>query len=74
MLYEDEFDNYNYEKGLYAEIEFSWNEASKKLTISNRKGQYNGMLTSRKFTVVMPNGVTRIINYNGKKVEERFQD
>ena len=74
VLYEDEFDNYNYEKGLYAEIEFSWNEASKKLTISNRKGQYNGMLTSRKFTVVMPNGITRIINYNGKKVEERFQD
>ncbi|MEO6176275.1 MAG: TIM-barrel domain-containing protein [Flavobacterium circumlabens] len=72
VLYEDEFDNYNYEKGFYSEIEFSWHEASKKLTISHRKGQYTGMLTSRKFTIVMPNGISRIINYNGKKVEERF--
>lgn len=72
VLYEDEFDNYNYEKGAYSEIEFLWNETSKRLTISNRKGQYNGMLTSRKFTIVMPNGSEKVINYNGKKVEEEF--
>ncbi|MEO8254625.1 MAG: DUF5110 domain-containing protein [Flavobacterium sp.] len=72
MLYEDEFDNYNYEKGFYSEIEFSWNEVSKKLTISNRKGQYIGMLISRKCNIVMPNGMPKIINFNGKKVEERF--
>ena len=72
VLYEDEFDNYNYEKGAYSEIEFLWNETSKRLTISNRKGQYNGMLASRKFTIVMPNGSEKVINYNGKKVEEEF--
>lgn len=72
VLYEDEFDNYNYEKGSYSEIEFLWNEASKKLRISNRKGQYNGMLASRKFTIVLPNGSKKVINYNGKKVEEKF--
>jgi alpha-D-xyloside xylohydrolase len=72
ILYEDEFDNYNYEKGFYSEIEFLWHEASKTVTISNRKGQYTGMLTSRKFTIVMPSGMTKIINYNGKKLEVRF--
>jgi len=30
-LYEDEFDNYNYEKGKYTEIEFLWNDAAKNL-------------------------------------------
>ncbi|MFP9098960.1 DUF5110 domain-containing protein [Flavobacterium sp. RHBU_24] len=66
-LYEDEFDNYNYEKGAYTEIDFSWNDASKKLTIANRKGAYNGMLTNRKFTVVLPSGEKKTVNYNGKK-------
>ncbi|MDR7212251.1 TIM-barrel domain-containing protein [Flavobacterium piscis] len=72
ILYEDEFDNYNYEKGAYTEIEFLWNEASKKLTISSRKGQYDGMLYNRKFTIVMPDGLKKVINYSGKKVEEKI--
>ena len=37
ILYEDEFDNYNYEKGAYTEIPISWNNASRKLTIGARK-------------------------------------
>jgi alpha-D-xyloside xylohydrolase len=36
-LYEDEFDNYNYEKGNYTEIPFHWNEKSKTLTIDAKK-------------------------------------
>ena len=47
ILYEDEFDNYNYEKGAYTEIPISWNNASRKLTIGARKGGYDGMLKSR---------------------------
>ncbi len=42
ILYEDEFDNYNYEKGVYTEIPISWNNASRKLTIGARKGAYEG--------------------------------
>lgn len=71
-LYEDEFDNYNYEKGAYTEIEFVWNDTSKKLTISNRKGSYKGMLQDRKFTVVLPSGAKKVVNYNGKKTEIKF--
>jgi alpha-D-xyloside xylohydrolase len=72
VLYEDEFDNYNYEKGSYTEIEFTWNDKSKKLLISNRKGQYTGMLSNRKFTIVLPTGAKRTVSYNGKKIEEKF--
>jgi alpha-D-xyloside xylohydrolase len=72
VLYEDEFDNYNYENGAYTEIVFSWNDTSKKLTIANRKGSYKGMLQNRKFTIVMPNGVKKTVDYNGKKIEVKF--
>jgi len=51
-LYEDEGDNYNYEKGLYSEIKFEWNDKEKKLTISDRKGSFPGMLSERVLRVV----------------------
>jgi alpha-D-xyloside xylohydrolase len=52
-LYEDENDNYNYEKGIYATIDFSWKESEKKLTISKRKGDFPGMIKDRKIQVVL---------------------
>ncbi|MDI1256188.1 MAG: glycoside hydrolase family 31 protein [Flavobacterium sp.] len=72
ILYEDEFDNYNYEKGAYTEIAFSWNDKTKILTISNRKGAYKGMLQSRKFTITLPSGTTKTVDYNGKKTDIKF--
>ncbi len=51
-LYEDENDNYNYEKNLYATIPFHWDDAKRTLTIGDRKGQFPGMLESRTFRVV----------------------
>jgi len=54
-LYEDENDNYNYEKHIYSTIEFKWNDKAKVLTINARKGSYPGMLTSRNFNVVLVN-------------------
>lgn len=71
-LYEDEFDNYNYEKGAYTEIKFTWNDKAKKFTADNRKGMYNGMIQNRKFTIVLPSGAKKVINYNGKKAEIVF--
>ena len=67
-LYEDEGDTYNYERGIYSTIPFHWNDRSHTLTIGHRQGQYPGMLTNRKFTVVMPNGTSQTVNYNGKEV------
>jgi alpha-D-xyloside xylohydrolase len=51
-LYEDENDNYNYEKGAYATIPLHWNDASQALTIGDRQGQFPGMLESRTFRIV----------------------
>jgi alpha-D-xyloside xylohydrolase len=52
-LYEDENDNYNYEKGAYATVEFEWNDAKRELTLGDRKGSFPGMLASRVFNVVV---------------------
>ena len=71
-LYEDECDNYNYEHGQYATIPFQWNDRSRTLTIGQRKGNYPGMLTSRQFTVVLPDGTQKVVNYQGEAVSITF--
>ena len=52
-LYEDENDNYNYEKGIYATIDFVWDETSRSLTIEEQKGLFPGMLRERTINVVL---------------------
>ena len=68
VLYEDEGDNYNYEKGMYSVIQFSWNDKKHTLTIGARKGEYPGMLQTRTFTVVWPDGTTKTVNYQGQEI------
>ena len=67
-LYEDEGDNYNYEKGMYSTIKFKWNDKTRTLTIDRRQGEYPGMLTTRKFNVKVVGGAEKTIDYNGHKV------
>lgn len=76
-LYEDENDNYNYEKGAYSTIRLEWKDTSRTLQISDRKGEFAGMLKSRKFNIVAvdtKNGTgskqsvkfTQTVSYAGK--------
>jgi alpha-D-xyloside xylohydrolase len=51
-LYEDEGVNYNYEKGAFAQIPITWDEAGKTLTIGARQGTFPGMLAARTFNVI----------------------
>ena len=51
-LYEDQGDNYGYEKGAFATIPLTWNEAAGTLTIGARNGKFPGMLKERTFRVV----------------------
>lgn len=77
-LYEDENDNYNYEKGLKSTITMKWDDASKKLTIGERKGSFAGMLTTRRFNFVLvqkgtgigiaPSKLKKNLVYNGKAI------
>lgn len=77
-LYEDENDNYNYEKGLYSTISFKWDDHRKSLTIGARKGSFPGMLVKRKFivTFIVPgkslqeSGKTVI--YHGKEMSVKL--
>jgi alpha-D-xyloside xylohydrolase len=66
VLYEDEGDNYNYEKGAYSTINIKWNERTRTLTIGERQGQYKGMLQQRHFTIVTPDGKQQTVEYTGK--------
>ena len=79
-LYEDENDNYNYEKGAYATIPLHWNDAAAHLTIGDRKGEFPGMLREAH----VPRGVRsreprgrrqgakneadKIVQYSGKQI------
>ena len=54
-LYEDEGDNYNYEKGAFSQIRFHWDDAARTLTIGERKGDYKGMLKKRNFRILVVN-------------------
>lgn len=75
VLYEDENDNYNYEKGAFTTIRFSWNHQQKTLTIAERKGAFPGMLAKRKFNIVLVGATNNTsvansgkqVDYSGKK-------
>ncbi len=73
-LYEDENDNYNYEKGAYSTITFSWNNAKKALTIQDRKGSFTGMLSERTFNVQLIGSEknAKSVTYKGNKVVVKF--
>ncbi|MBE6242911.1 MAG: DUF5110 domain-containing protein [Bacteroidales bacterium] len=68
-LYEDENVNYNYEKGAYSKIAFSYDDRMKLLSIEEREGEFPGMLEERTFNIipVSKNGVgkTQTVKYNG---------
>lgn len=83
LLYEDENDNYNYEKGQFSTIEFIWNDKDRLLKISARNGSFSGMLNKRKFSIVLvKSGIgvgvdtsmkfDKTIEYSGNAVEVRL--
>lgn len=83
LLYEDEFDNYNYEKGMYSTILFKWDDVKRTLSIGARNGEFPGMLKNRKFKIVIVNenrgtgdGLTekadKTVRYSGKPISIRL--
>jgi alpha-D-xyloside xylohydrolase len=71
-LYEDEGDNYNYEQGVYATIPIDWNDRTRTLTIGQQQGRYPGMLQQRRFTVVLPDATTQVVDYSGQPVSVKL--
>ena len=79
QLYEDEGTNYNYEKGKYATIDITYNDATRTVSFGKRSGSFNGMLKERRFNVVLitkdapkalnlDNPEGKMVNYNGKAI------
>ncbi|MBE6261066.1 MAG: DUF5110 domain-containing protein [Prevotella sp.] len=68
ILYEDEGDSYRYEKGIYSVIPMQWHNGSRTLTIGSRQGQFPGMLTTRRFVVVLPDGSRQTVTYEGQTI------
>lgn len=78
-LYEDEGANYNYEKGAFSNIPIQYSEATKTITIEDRKGSFPGMLRKRIFRIhfISPNTPKpldadaksdKVVPYDGKKL------
>lgn len=78
-LYEDEGTNYNYENGAFTNIPIKYSEATKTITIGDRKGSFAGMPEKRTFRInlITPNKSRSIdldakcdkeISYQGKKL------
>jgi alpha-D-xyloside xylohydrolase len=78
-LYEDNGVTYDYEKGQYSTIDFKYDEAGKSLSVSARKGSYQGMVPERNISVTFitpehPTGKTSSILYNGEAQDVSFPD
>ena len=69
LLYEDEGDNLNYKNGKYSLIKFVYNENEKKLKISKREGDFNGMKKERVFKITSGEKLIKSVNYNGEEME-----
>jgi len=79
-VYEDQGDNYDYEKGKYAVIPISWNDAKHTVEIGKRSGDFPGMLKERTFNIVWVSenhgsGIAvvekpdAVVHYTGKAVK-----
>lgn len=83
LLYEDDNETYNYEKGQYATVPLDWNDATRTLTIGKRSGSFTGMLPTRRMNIVLavpdrnqgiPEGRSsvRTITYTGRKADVKL--
>ena len=68
-LYEDEGDNYNYERGVYSTITMKWNDSQRTFTVEARQGQFPCMLQNRKFNIrIAGTEAVKTVDYNGNAV------
>ncbi|NMB33386.1 MAG: DUF5110 domain-containing protein [Clostridium sp.] len=79
VLYEDEGDGYDYEKGSYSTIKFLWDNASRILTIADLEGDFLGRPDAYIFKIVLVSEIKgggiektemidREVVYNGEKL------
>lgn len=78
-IYEDEGDNYNYERGACSVTGLEWDDSKNRLTIGEQKGCYDGMPEERRIKLVLISGdgklpavVSKDLLYRGEKITVEF--
>ena len=66
-LYEDEGDNYDYERGAYSLIPVHWDDKAETLTIGDRRGNFPGLLQHKVFRML------RVTNARGFGIKQESQ-
>ena len=83
-LYEDEGDNYNYEKGKFSRIDIRYEDSTRTLFLAERKGDFEGMLKSRKFNLIFVTDKNEVgidsstqkstaVSYQGKALQVKLK-
>lgn len=72
-IYNDEGDNYNYEKGEHSEIPVLWNEKKQSLTLGKQIGHYKNEIKAYTMNIVWISGnqsdrISKTVQYTGAKV------
>lgn len=82
-LYEDDGTTYNYEKGIFNQIQIKYDDQTKIFTLSERKGKYTATPKTRKFDIILvnqqrPYGIDRqvkpnaSVTYKGKRINVKL--
>lgn len=81
-LYEDQGEDMGYSRAEFARIRFKWSDKSRRLTIGERTGRFDGMAAKRRISVVLHNGSAagpvfdrtkgRTVEYTGKPIALAF--
>ncbi|MDR1716063.1 MAG: DUF5110 domain-containing protein [Prevotella sp.] len=82
VLYEDENNNYNYEKGIYSIIKMKWDDTNQTLNIGASQGEFPGMLSKRTFRITLlpagksiwslPDKADHLIVFDGKEINVKM--
>ncbi|MBN2212884.1 MAG: DUF5110 domain-containing protein [Bacteroidales bacterium] len=77
-IYEDEGNNYNYEKGMFSAIDLQYSEKSGELIFSERKGEFENMIKNRTFHIIKidlenPLGIDEKVIETGKLLYDGSQ-
>lgn len=71
-VYEDAGDGYAYESDGYAEYDLQWDDAARRLTVSDRRGWFEGMCAERPLHIRLTDGGEQTVTYTGGAVSLQF--
>ncbi len=73
-LYDDEGDGYGYEDGAFAVIDVTWDDAARRLSLGERRGQFPGMRREQDLVLILHAGADApgLDRDSGRGVETRY--